>query len=197
MHHEVRSDALGRCPKCGMDLVPEQSPAAAPAKSPSQPRKSFLATYRPLFAIVGLIALTAVVSTVSTGGGVREGLAAFMAGFFLVFSGLKLLDVPGFAKGYATYDLLAARVKAYGYVYPFVELALGLSYVSGVAPYWTNVATAVLMAFGGIGVAIKVARGEKFRCACLGMLIDVPLTHVTLVEDFGMAGMALFMILSA
>ena len=50
----------------------------------------------------------------------------FMAGFFLVFSAFKLLDLPGFAEGYATYDLLAKYWHDYGYIYPFIELSLGI-----------------------------------------------------------------------
>ncbi|CAM6000172.1 unnamed protein product [Sphagnum balticum] len=49
----------------------------------------------------------------------------FMAGFFLVFSFFKLLNLKTFADGYAKYDLLAMRWKPYGFIYPFCELALG------------------------------------------------------------------------
>lgn len=34
-----------------------------------------------------------------------------------------------------------------------------------------------------------------FRCACLGTFLKVPLTKVTLIEDFGMAALALVMLL--
>jgi hypothetical protein len=114
----------------------------------------------------------------------------FMAGFFLVFSGLKLLDLKGFADGYASYDLLARRVRAYGYTYPFLELGLGLLYLTRAELPSAHVATMVLMIFGGIGVVVRLARGGTFRCACLGTMIAVPLTAVTIVENFGMALMA-------
>jgi hypothetical protein len=52
----------------------------------------------------------------------------------------------------------------------------------------------VVMGFSGIGVAIKIAKHEQFQCACLGTFLKVPLTKVTLIEDFGMAAMAAFMI---
>jgi hypothetical protein len=160
------------------------------------PKRSFTATYKPLFVIVGLILLASVVAAVAGGGNWHDGMINFMAGFFLVFAGLKLLDVPGFAKGYATYDLLAARVPAYGYAYPFIELTLGLLYLSRYGLDIVNVATVVLMLFSGIGVAIKIAKGSSFQCACLGTMIKVPLTNVTLIEDFGMAAMALAMLVA-
>lgn len=152
--------------------------------------------YKPLFIIVGLIALASGAATISDAGTWHDGMTRFMAGFFLVFSALKLLDVRGFAKGYAKYDLLAARVPAYGLLYPFLELALGLAYLTQFRPFETNVVTMVIMIFSGIGVAIKVAKHEKFQCACLGTMINVPLTNITLIEDFGMAAMAAIMLLS-
>ena len=40
-------------------------------------------------------------------------------------------NAPGFADAYRTYDVVARRVPAYGYAYPFVELLLGAAYVAG------------------------------------------------------------------
>lgn len=153
----------------------------------------FFRTYSKLFIIVGLIALT---SIAGARGDWHAAMLNFMAGFFLVFSGLKLLDVPGFAKGYAKYDLLAEHVYAYGYLYPFLELTLGLLYLTRTELYATNIATIILMTFGGIGVIRSLALGRNFQCACLGTMINVPLTKVTIVENFGMALMAAWMLLS-
>ncbi len=115
---------------------------------------------------------------------------AFMAGFFIVFAGFKLMDLKGFAEGYSTYDLLASRWMGYGYVYPFIELAFGLLMLAGLHSaglLWVELA---VMLFSGLGVAIKLAKGEEFMCACLGTFLKVPLTKITLVEDFGMAALA-------
>jgi hypothetical protein len=53
----------------------------------------------------------------------------------------------------------------------------------------------VVMAFSGTGVLIKLLKGEEVKCVCLGTVLKVPLTNITLVEDFGMAILALFLIL--
>jgi copper chaperone CopZ len=93
---------------------------------------SWLSTYQPLLLIVGYIAVASLV-----GSGSSSWLAwmiNFMAGFFLVFSAFKFLNLSGFADAYATYDLLAKRWRGYGYIYPFLELALGLAYLFRVAP---------------------------------------------------------------
>jgi len=49
------------------------------------------------------------------------------------------------------------------------------------------------MTFSGLGVLNSMRQKRKIQCACLGTLFKLPLTNVTLVEDFGMAGMALVM----
>jgi hypothetical protein len=154
------------------------------------PTQSWLRTYRPLFVIVGMVALASAV----TAGHWHDFMLNFMGGFFLVFSGLKLLDIGGFARGYARYDLLAAKLPAYGYLYPLLELALGLAYITRMQLEAANWVTLVLMLFSGLGVVASLARGEKFKCACMGTMINVPLTNVTLVEDFGMAAMAAAML---
>ena len=107
------------------------------------------------------------------------------------------MDLKGFAEGYSTYDLLASRWMGYGYIYPFIELAFGLLMLAGLHSaglLWVELA---VMLFSGLGVALKLAKGEEFMCACLGTFLKVPLTKITLVEDFGMAALAGLLLLLA
>jgi hypothetical protein len=114
----------------------------------------------------------------------------FMAGFFLSFAFFKLLDIPAFADAYAGYDLLAARWRGWGYVYPFVELGLGAAYLANWQPVLTNGVTLVVMGFSAIGVIQAVMNKRKIRCACLGAVFQLPMSTVTIVEDVGMVLMA-------
>ena len=163
--------------------------------SNTQKKESFM----PLIIIILLITLAV------TSLGIRDtfhgvfswdiSMQHFMAGFFLVFAGFKLLDLKGFVQGYSQYDLLAMKVKEYGYIYPFLELLLGIAYLVGVVSPFLHIFTFLLMAFSGLGVLNKIAKKEKFTCACLGTFLNVPLTKITVVEDFGMAAMALMMLM--
>lgn len=119
----------------------------------------------------------------------------FMIGFFLTFGTFKLMDIKGFKDGYSTYDLLAQKVPAYGYVYPFIEIFFGFAMILLPHSPGLLIAEIIVMSFSGLGVAIKIAKREPFICACLGTFLKVPLTKVTLIEDFGMAGLALLMLL--
>ncbi len=202
MHPEIRQEKPGRCPKCGMALVLETAPRVAPPQT-SEDRGLGVVTwknYLPLIVIVSLIlivALTVSLSGYRPGGfSILQFIGYFMTGFFIVFSGFKLLDLKGFAEGYATYDWLAQRVFAYGYVYPFIELGFGLAMLAGVkspALLWSEV---IVMGFSGLGVLIKILRREPVKCVCLGTILKVPLTTVTLIEDFGMVLLALILLLN-
>jgi hypothetical protein len=195
MHPEVRRESPGRCPKCGMTLVLE---TAGDPKPVSVSAATSWRAYIPLLVIVALILATSAVVTLNDlarGTASIEGMVGhFMTGFFIVFAGFKLMDLKGFAEGYATYDLLARKVPAYAFLYPFIELAFGLSMLAGVRSsllLWCEVG---VMAFSGVGVLLKLLKKEKFQCVCLGTFLKIPLTKITVVEDFGMALLALVLL---
>lgn len=118
-----------------------------------------------------------------------------MIGFFLTFATFKQMNLKGFAEGYSMYDLLAKRWYTYGYIYPFIELFFGSMLILNALSTSLLVAEILVMGFSGVGVAVKMAKREKFRCACLGTFLKVPLTKVTLIEDFGMTTLVLTLLL--
>jgi copper chaperone CopZ len=155
-------------------------------------KKSWLATYYPLFLIVGLISVV----SLKGAGNAHEWMLHFMAGFFIVFSFFKLLDMRGFADAYSTYDLLAKRWHGYGFIYPFLELGLGLAFLFGsylTQALWFSI---VLMGFSSLGVIQALTEKRKIRCACLGTVLNLPMSTITLVEDLGMVAMSVFMLMS-
>ena len=159
-------------------------------------KKPWLATYQPLFLIVGYILMTTLALNLAQASfNTERWMMHFMAGFFLVFSFFKMLNIKAFASSYAMYDLLAIRCKDYGFVYPFIELALGLAYLLGIAPQITNTATLVIMGFSSLGVIRAVMNKQKIRCACLGAIFELPMSTITIIEDLLMAGMAAWMLI--
>jgi len=120
MHPEIRQDKPGNCPKCGgMKLVPLDSLKGKVVLQNENESviSSTWKNYLPLAIIIGLILLTTIVLSfrdLQLGNFVTSTtISYFMIGFFLVFSGFKLIGLKGFAEGYSTYDLLARRVSAY------------------------------------------------------------------------------------
>jgi hypothetical protein len=182
MHPEVKSDKPGACPICGMALV-------------THDRGLGPITWKNYLPLITILALITVTAAITSGFSPQGFLISFMTGFFLVFAGFKLMDLGGFAHAYATYDLLAQKWIGYGYLYPFIELAFGLLMLAGFHPPWLLWTEFAVMAFSGLGVAIKLAKHERFSCACLGTFLKIPLTSITLIEDFGMAALALVLLI--
>lgn len=157
---------------------------------------SWFATYKPLVLIFAYILLVALAVEYSQGGfELHRFMPNFMAGFFLVFSFFKLLNLQGFADSYAMYDLLAMRFKHYGYLYAFIELGLGIAYLLAWQPVLTNWLTLIVMTFSSLGVIRAVTNKQKIRCACLGAVFNLPMSTVTIIEDLLMAFMALWMLI--
>lgn len=157
---------------------------------------SWLSTYKPLIMVFFYILLVTLAVEFTYGEfSLHRFMPNFMAGFFLVFSFFKLLDLAGFASSYAMYDLLAKRVYSYGFVYPFIELALGIAYLINFKPMLTNAITLSVMLFSSIGVILAVMNKQKIKCACLGSGFNLPMTTVTIIEDLLMVAMATWMLI--
>lgn len=163
----------------------------------NQPKvtKSWAETYKPILLIFGYISAISVIAAVW--GGNFSGMTfmrIFMAGFFLTFSFFKMLDLKGFAESYAMYDVVAKKIPAWGYVYAFLELGLGLFFAVDFAPLYVNAFTAVLMAVSLLGVLQSVFNKKQIRCACLGAVFNLPMSTVTIIEDGLMIAMSVAML---
>jgi copper chaperone CopZ len=181
------------------NMPPAQSIRAQAAPETVAFEASWLSTYSPLLLIVAYILGGSVLVQIGKGGWASvtamESMRYFMAGFFLVFSFFKLLDINAFADAYAGYDLLARRWRGWGLVYPFVELGLGIAYLANFNPLLTHWVTIIVMGFSAIGVIKAVASKTQIQCACLGTVFKLPMSTVTIVEDVGMVLMAGVMLL--
>lgn len=118
----------------------------------------------------------------------------FMAAFFIIFGSFKIINWSGFADAYAIYDIIAKRSKAYAYIYPLIELFLGITYLIRWNLFVINIITLLVMIISSIGVAIELSKKRAIPCACLGVVFKLPMTYVTLTEDLLMAVMALIML---
>lgn len=155
---------------------------------------SKIKTYQPLIIIVLVILGISTLLTIYVDNSIEGFMRFFMGVFFLIFGLFKVIDIAGFAKIYKTYDLLAMRLPTWGYVYPFIEITLGILYISGLANEWIHGFAAILLIFGGIGVWRILQKRQGIHCACLGAIIKLPMSKITLIEDFGMGIMALVML---
>lgn len=196
---ESLNQALAGVGQYRLSAIQNPQPPTSAAKELTENNSatiSWFKTYQPLLLVFSYILLVTIAIEASNGNFVlHRWMPHFMAGFFLIFSFFKLLDIQGFASSYAMYDVLAKRLPIYGFIYPWIELALGVAYVLNWQPFYTNLATFVVMAFSSIGVISAVLNKQKIRCACLGAVFNLPMSTITIIEDLLMALMALWMII--
>ncbi len=159
--------------------------------------RSWIETYKPILLIFGYILGISLMVEYMKGEFIwMRWMSHFMAGFFLVFSFFKLLNLKGFAESYGMYDIVAKKWNGWGYVYAFTELALGIAFLVGFNPILTNSVTFMVMTVSIIGVLQSVFNKRKIKCACLGDVFNLPMSTITIIEDALMIGMSAIMLVT-
>lgn len=153
-------------------------------------------SYRPVAWLFAMTALMAMAASRATLGGALTVQAAewFVAFSMCVLALLKLQDVERFATMFLNYDLLAKRWVPYSYAYPYLEGFAGVLMIAGVAN-WLSIPIALFIGTIGAISVVKAVYVDKreLKCACVGGSSNVPLGFVSLTENLGMIGMALWM----
>lgn len=150
--------------------------------------------YLKLAAVLAAITLTSIFLAWARGFDLERFLSDFMAVFFIVFAGFKFVNLEEFAVTYRGYDMIAQRFPAWGYAFPFIEGALGVTYLIINQSLILNLITMVITGTAAIGVFKELQNKSNIMCACLGTIIKLPLSRVSLVEDVAMFIMAAVMI---
>lgn len=145
---------------------------------------------------------TPVIALFSTAGLMTLALSLKMAGFMGIslsmLASLKLMDLDSFTQSFQKYDLVTKRFKPYGKIYPFLELAIGLGFLSGIAPLLTGIAATTVGVLGSISV-FKAVYVDKMalNCACVGGNSKAPLGIVSMTENLMMAIMGALLIFTS
>jgi cation transport ATPase len=160
-------------------------------------KATWLHTYKPVLLIGAYITGITVLPGIINGSFTWENwMTNFMAAFFLTFSFFKLLNLKGFAESYSTYDIIARKWMGWGFVYAFIEMGLGLAYLLHLSPLIINAITFLVMSISIIGVLQSLLNKRKIQCACLGVVFDLPMSTITIIEDALMIIMSGSMILT-
>ncbi len=146
--------------------------------------------YRPLI-IVLILAVMGALALSLRGIPFMQGL---MGLFLCLLAFLQMLDLTGFAMLFRRYDPLAKALPVYGKIYPLLEAALGLLYLSGTGLILAALGTLVLLSINTMGVARVLRSGETVQCGCAGAAFALPVGRVTLVENTVMIAMAILML---
>lgn len=153
--------------------------------------------YWPLVCLILVAAASAGAIVWGSEKGWMSWMSYFMGFFLCQFALLKLFNPIQFADGFQMYDIIAKKSRIYALAYPSIELVLGLSYLSFFLPTATAILTILILGAGALGVILALMRGLDVRCACMGTILKVPLSTVTLTEDLGMVAMSILLLLYA
>jgi len=107
----------------------------------------------------------------------------FMGLILIIFGIMKLYNLSKFVKIFGKYDIISNKFNLYGYLYPFIEILLGILILKN---YYINPTLnfiIILMIISIISVILSLIKGEKLRCGCLGSFFHMPLSYVTLFEN--------------
>lgn len=173
----------------------ETRPTPVVPETEAEKTQGWVETYKPVLLIFCyLMVVTLLIQLVNGAFDFSTWMRHFMGGFFLVFSFFKLLNLKGFAESYAMYDIVAKRFKGWGYLYAFLELGLGLAFITNFLPVMTTSIMIVVMSVSIIGVLQSVMNKREIKCACLGDVFNLPMSTITIIEDGLMIVMGLFML---
>ena len=126
-----------------------------------------------------------------------EFMLDFMGIFYIVFSFFKMLDLKGFPESFKMYDPLAKKIPLYGWIYPFIETALGLLFLMRFEIHMALIITIIVLGITTIGVTKTLLDKKSIKCACLGTALKLPMTEATFIENAIMIIMAILMLINS
>jgi hypothetical protein len=136
---------------------------------------------------------------------------AWMGVFYIIVSLLKLRDINGFVDAFAKYDVISRRYRYYGYVYPFLELVLGLMMITTIIqsslpqslllldsmiPLVSSIILMMITNIGACSILINKPK-QKIRCACMGVhYANLPMSTISLFENAVMMMMSIYCLIA-
>ncbi|TGV02486.1 heavy-metal-associated domain-containing protein [Flavivirga rizhaonensis] len=157
-------------------------------------KKSEFRQLFPLFLIFGYITAASILINYRSWNG-TDFMLDFMGLFYIVFSFFKLLDLKGFPESFKMYDPLAKVMPIYSWIYPFIELVLGILFLMRVQIPIALIITLVILGITTIGVTKTLLKKKTIQCACLGTALKLPMTKATFIENSIMIVMAIVMLI--
>ncbi len=157
-------------------------------------KKSDLKQLFPLFLIFGYILVASILLNTDLWN-IEAFMLDFMGLFYIVFSFFKVLDLKGFPESFRMYDPLARIVPVYGWIYPFLEVALGLMFLMRFQISLALVMTLIILGITTLGVTKTLLDKKSIQCACLGTALKLPMTKATFIENAIMIVMAVIMLI--
>ena len=157
-------------------------------------KASKLKQLKPLFIILAYISITSLLLNFKNWNSTNVMLD-FMGLFYIIFSFFKILDIKGFSISFRMYDPLAKKAPLYGIIYPFIEILLGIMFLTRIEVELAIILTIIVLGITTIGVTQTLLNKKPISCACLGTTLKLPMTEATFIENALMIIMAFSLII--
>ena len=148
---------------------------------------------KPLFIILGYIFIASILLNYKDWNS-SNAMLDFMGLFYIIFSFFKILDIKGFSMSFRMYDPIAKQVPIYGYIYPFIEVLLGMMFLIRFEINIALILTIIVLGITTIGITKVLVNKRSIKCACLGTTLNLPMTEATFIENALMMIMAFSLI---
>ena len=165
-----------------------------PAQDNEIIKSSKIKQLKPLFIILGYISLTSILLNFKNWNS-TNAMLDFMGLFYIIFSFFKILDIKGFSTSFKMYDPLAKKITIYGYIYPFIEILLGLMFLTRIEVNIALLITIIILGITSVGVTKTLLNKRTINCACLGTTLKLPMTEATFIENAIMITMAIVLLI--
>ena len=157
-------------------------------------KSSKIKQLKPLFIILGYISVTSILLNFRNWNS-TNAMLDFMGLFYIIFSFFKILDIKGFSTSFKMYDPLAKKITTYGYIYPFIEILLGLMFLTRIEVNIALLITIIILGITSVGVTQTLLNKKTINCACLGTTLKLPMTEATFIENAIMIIMAIILLI--
>jgi len=149
---------------------------------------------KPLFIILAYISITSLLLNFKNWN-LTNVMLDFMGLFYIIFSFFKILDIKGFSISFRMYDPLAKKVPLYGIIYPFIEILLGIMFLTRIEIELAIILTIIVLGITTVGVTQTLLNKKSISCACLGTTLKLPMTEATFIENALMIIMAFILLI--
>lgn len=158
-------------------------------------KESKIKQLKPLFIILVYVFIASILLNYKNWNS-SNAMLDFMGLFYIIFSFFKILDIKGFSMSFRMYDPLAKQAPIYGYIYPFIEVLLGMMFLIRFEVNIALILTVIVLGITTIGVTQTLINKRSIKCACLGTTLNLPMTEATFIENALMMIMAFSLIFS-
>ena len=145
-------------------------------------KESKIKQLKPLFIILSYILIASILLNYKNWNS-TNAMLDFMGLFYIVFSFFKILDIKGFSMSFKMYDPLAKKVSIYASIYPFIEILLGIMFLTRYEVNTALILTVLVLGITTIGVTQTLVNKRSIKCACLGTTLNLPMTEATFIEN--------------